>query len=120
MQMHNDPEPMPHLPAQSHAPAPSSWRSLVIVVAFLAVGGYSVYIAAKLLFTRCEGFSCTYVGVAWLFWAGVLWLPATGLGYFAQKSSTQPRFARQLLRLALLAHTVFALGLLVWWLLHGD
>jgi len=90
----------------------------VIVIAFLATGGYSVYIAAKLLFTRCEGFGCTYVGVAWLFWAGVLCLPATGLGYFAQRASTLPGLVRQLLRLALLAHTVFALGLLVWWLLH--
>lgn len=98
-------------------PLPNRWPARILVAAFLATAAYSVYLAAQLLRARCEGFSCTYLGMAWVFWLGVLGLPVTVLGYFAQKSPSVSRRLRVVLRVLWGAHTVFALGLLGWWLL---
>jgi hypothetical protein len=105
--------------AQSDASALSPWPHRVVAAAFLAVGGYSIYLAARLLSARCEGFSCTYLGMAWLFWLAVLCLPTTGLGYLAQRSKSLSIRSRLFLRFALLAHTTFAAGLLAWWVTRG-
>jgi hypothetical protein len=84
--------------------------------AFFAV--CSVYLATRLLLARCEGFSCTYVGVAWLFWLGGFQLPAMLIGYFAQKNKGLSVRFRAAVRIAWLAHMLFGLGLLGWWLLN--
>jgi hypothetical protein len=99
-------------------PASVSWSARVLAgsaVVFLAA---STFYAFKLLAARCEGFSCTYLGVAWIFWLAVFCLPATLLAYFAQRSTALSSLPRSLLRAAGLAHSVFAFGLLVWWGLH--
>jgi len=86
-------------------------------VAFLAA---STSFAIKLLDAHCEGFSCTYLGIAWIFWLAVLCLPATLLAYFAQRSRAFSSLPRSILRAAWLTHSVFAFGLLAWWLLHRS
>lgn len=77
--------------------------------------GVSTFFALRLLASHCEGFGCTYLGVAWLFWLGVLFLPASLLGYFAQRSSAFSVRARHALRVAWAAHGLLGLGLLAWW-----
>ena len=81
---------------------------------------YSVYLALTLLLTHCEGISCTYLGVGWLFWFGLVSLPTTVLGLFAHRSKSLPPVARTVLRFIWHAHTLLALGLLAWWLLHRS
>lgn len=90
----------------------------VLAVVFFAAQAYSVYLALRLLFARCEGFSCTYLGVAWFFWIGVLCLPVTLLGYFLRRAPSLPQRVRTVLHFVWLAHTIFSVGLLIWWLLH--
>ena len=94
------------------------WPARVLALAFLAFTACSGYIAGTLLFARCEGFSCTYLGMAWLFWLAVLCLPATVLGCFAQRSQAFSARARRGLRLVWLAHSLCSVGLLAWWLVH--
>ena len=103
---------------QTQISALGSWPARILVIAFLACTGYSVYLALTLLASRCEGFSCTYLGVAWVFWLGVSFLPAAVLGYFAQGIKSLPRGSRSALRIAWLLHFLFAAGLIVWWLIH--
>jgi hypothetical protein len=103
---------------QPSSPESSPWPARIFVAAFLAMAVYSVYLAAQLLLASCEGFSCTYLGMAWMFWLGALCLPATALGYFAQRAKTFSLRFRSAIRLAWQAHTAAALGLLAWWLLH--
>ena len=104
---------MPHSDVAPQRP----WQGRVLAVAFAGMATYSVYLASTLLRARCESFSCTYLGIAWFFWLGVVFLPAAALGLFAHRSKSLPPVARSLLRLAWHLHTVFAAGLLAWWLL---
>jgi hypothetical protein len=106
--------------APPEKPASSSLPARVLALVFLAIVGYSVYFVAKLLASRCEGFSCTYLGIAWLFWLGMLCLPATALGYFAQRAKSLAAQSRFALRLTWLAHCLLALGLAMWWLVHRS
>lgn len=108
-------------PPASAAPGTVSgrWRVRMLAGAFLAMAGGSAWLAVALLRARCEGFACTYLGIAWMFWLGVCWLPAAVLGYFAQKASTAfSARVRSAWRYLWLAHGLFALGLLGWWLVH--
>lgn len=65
---------------------------------------------------RCEGFSCTYVGVAWILWVLVFFLPTLVLGVSMRFSEVLPvrmaRLVRQFLRL----HLVIGFGLACWWI----
>lgn len=90
----------------------------VLTLAFLAVIGCSGYVAGTLLFARCEGFGCTYLGMAWLFWLTVLCLPATVLGYFAQRSRGVSARCARVLWVIWCTHNLLSVGLLAWWLLH--
>lgn len=101
-------------------PSPKRWAARGLAVFFLVIASYSVYIALKLLVSRCEGFSCTYLGVAWLFWLGVLFLPATASGYFAQRSTALGARSRSVLRAIWLIHVLLSVGLLVWWLFQSS
>jgi hypothetical protein len=101
-------------PAQS--PLSSNWTTRLLAGSALAFTLASSYYATQLLGARCEGFSCTYLGVAWLAWVAVLGLPATVLGYFAQRAGRLPLRSRFILRGVWLAHSLLCLGLLVWWL----
>ena len=101
-------------PAQSQLS--SSWTAHLLAGSALAFTLASSYYATQLLVARCEGFSCTYLGVAWLAWLAVLGLPATVLGYFAQRAGTRPLRSRFILRGVWLAHSLLCLGLLAWWL----
>lgn len=103
---------------QHDKPAPSTWSARFLALASLSAVGASVYYALTLLSTRCESFSCTYLGVAWIFWLGVLFLPATAFGYFAQRSMSLPTRSRSVLRAVWHAHSAFSFSLLAWWLVH--
>jgi hypothetical protein len=100
-------------PAQS--PLPSNWTDRLLAGSALAFTLASSYYATQLLVARCEGFSCTYLGVAWLAWVAVLGLPATVLSYFAQRAGTRPLRSRFIVRGVWLAHSLLYLGLFVWW-----
>jgi hypothetical protein len=92
------------------------WSARLLAVSAVGFIATSTACAVTLLAARCEGFSCTYIGVAWLVWLAVLCTPATCLGYLAQRSSAFISRSSSILRAAWLAHTVFAAGLLAWWL----
>jgi hypothetical protein len=91
---------------------PAYLGATLFVVGALLSGGYAV----SLLRTRCEGFSCTYLGVAWLFWAGVLFVPSILLGLFVRRSAALPAPVGTLVRIVFAAHLVVGAGLLCWWL----
>ena len=93
------------------------WPGRLLALAFLGLAGYSAYLAARLLAAHCEGFSCTYLGVAWMFWLGVLALPAAGLGWLAQRSPRLAAGTRVRLRRAWQAHGLVSLGVMVTWVL---
>jgi hypothetical protein len=98
---------------------PSAWRVLAIrLLAILFVAGflYAGFLAYSLLLARCEGFSCTYLGVAWLFWAGVVFAPTTVLGVLIRNAASLPGTARVGLRYILLLHAGLGVLLLGWWL----
>lgn len=97
----------------------SAWRARILGGAFFALAACSVYLATRLLLARCEGFSCTYLGMAWLFWLGVFQMPATLIGYLAQRNKSLSAGFRSGVRTVWIAHMFFALGLLGWWLLQG-
>jgi hypothetical protein len=107
----------------SHPPllhaSPAAWRTVAVrLLAILFFAGllYSGYLAYSILHARCEGFSCTYVGVAWLFWAGVVFAPSAILGFLIRNAASLPVAARTILRYALLLHMGIGAVLLGWWL----
>ena len=98
--------------------ASKPWPALLLASAAFVLPIASAFFAFKLLASRCEGFSCTYLGLAWLFWLGLLGLPATGLGFFAHRAKSLNHGPRRALRLLWQSHCLFMLGLLAWWLMH--
>lgn len=103
----------PELAASPRWPARILAASARIALAASAFGAF------RLLNTRCEGVGCTYVGVAWLSWVAVLYLPATLLGVFAQRSRSISSTTRSTVRVASLLHGVLALVLLGRWVLRS-
>jgi hypothetical protein len=98
---------------------PSVWRILAIrlfTILFVAGVLYSGYLAYSILRARCEDFSCTYLGVAWLFWAGAVFAPTTILGVLIRNATSLPSTAQTFLRYALLLHMGIGAALLGWWL----
>jgi hypothetical protein len=95
-----------------------SWPVRMAALAYALTACYSVYLAMWLLLAHCEGFSCTYLGMAWLFWVGILCLPTTVVGYFVRRFKSLPLSARTALHFVWLTHTIFSVGLLLWWLVH--
>lgn len=74
----------------------------VLAALFVAAFAGSAWLAVQLLRSRCEGFSCTYVGIAWLFWLGLCFLPTGLLGLGLARARSLPPGWRRVLR-ALLA-----------------
>lgn len=63
---------------------------------------------------RCEGFGCMGVGMYWFVWAGVC--AVTGLlGLWARSRSLRAGVTVGLVRAAVWAQLLMALGLLAWW-----
>lgn len=92
------------------------WLPFAQGVAFAAYVLYSAYLAGTIWFGHCESFSCTYVGVAWIFW-GLVWaVPIAIWGHFVQRLDALPVQMRKLLRYLWRIYTAGALGVLAWWL----
>lgn len=72
--------------------------------------------AISVLRARCDGVSCTYVGVAWIFWFSALFLPTAVLGAVVRLSNALQLRFKQLVRFLFLVHLVSGLCLFCWWL----
>ena len=103
---------------QADTPTPKPRLARILASLFVAAVLYSTYLAARLLLAHCEGFSCTYLGMAWVFWLAVLCLPTTILGFFVHRIKSISVRWRRLLFCVWFAHTLFALALGVTWLAH--
>lgn len=95
------------------------WPSRIRATAFICMTGYSAYLAFTLFRARCEGFSCTYLGLGWAFWLVAICVPATAMGWYVNGDRALPRFIRRCLRLVWLGHSFLGAGLAVWWLIQG-
>jgi hypothetical protein len=104
------------MPTEAEAPKP--WPARIAALVFVLTACYSVYLAVRLLTAHCEGFSCTYLGMAWMFWLVVLCLPTTIVGFFVHRIKSISARWRRVLRGVWLAHTLFALGLGLTWLVR--
>ena len=102
--------------ARAQNPSTTTWTSRLLTGSAFTFTTASSYYAIQLLVARCEGISCTYLGVAWLAWLAVLGLPATVLGYLAQRPGRLTPRLRYIVRAVWLAHSLLTLGLLIWWL----
>jgi len=66
----------------------------------------------------CEGFGCTGVGIAWIAWAALLYLPALLLAALTRHLLPPATGLAVLLRLSLGAHLLLGAVLLGYWAWH--
>jgi hypothetical protein len=87
------------------------WLAVLYLLSAAATG----LSAMALWHLRCEGFGCTGVGIGWMAWGVVLYLPSLALGSVAAQHGPPQAPGAKAVPSALNAQWVLGLGLLVHW-----
>lgn len=87
------------------------WLAVLYLLAAAATG----LSAIALWRLRCEGFGCMGVGIGWLAWGAVLYLPSLALGSVAAQLTPAQAPGATLAPLTLKAQLLLGAGLLVYW-----
>ncbi|HEX5786348.1 MAG TPA: hypothetical protein VFY35_16590 [Burkholderiaceae bacterium] len=87
------------------------WLAVLYLLALAATG----LSAIALWRLRCEGFGCMGVGIGWLAWGAVLYVPALALGSVAAQLTPAQAPGAKAAPLALKVQLLAGVGLLVYW-----
>lgn len=95
---------------------PESRVPNILATLFIALFACALLGVVFLWRLRCEGFGCLGVGVAWLAWLGLLYVPALVLGLLtASKRKVASSALWRVLKLSLVVHVLVGAGLFVYW-----
>jgi len=93
----------------------NQWLTRAAVVAYgLAVVACSAA-AAMLLYAGCEGFGCGHLGVAWIAWVTLFFLPLLGFGIWARTWSRLSPILLTSVKAVFNAHLLAAAALMCIW-----
>lgn len=87
------------------------WLALLYLLALAATGLGAI----ALWRLRCEGFGCMGVGIGWLTWGAVLYVPALALGSVAAQLAPPQAPGARAAPLALKVQLLLGVVLLVYW-----
>lgn len=110
------------MPAEPHpeaAPAPGPRARAVLLLACVVHAALALASFAGVVHiwhVHCESFGCIGVGLLWMLWIAVLYLPALVIGTILATRRSLPTNARPFVRIGHFAIVALGLGLAAYWL----
>jgi hypothetical protein len=97
----------------------TQWLTKAASVAFGLAVVASCTAAGMLLYAGCEGFSCGYLGIAWIAWVTLFFLPLLGLGIWARTWTNLPPLLLTAVKATFNAHLITAAILMCIWVIRA-